>query len=424
MKLSNWLKTFSGEAKDNPNLVFVQMEAVFLGILFAADPFLAVFLARLGATNVQIGLLSAMPAITGLLFTIFIGNYLQNRRKIIPWYIGPRLFTVIAYFLTGFIPLLLPRQYAVIAILVIWAVATLPSIILTLTFNVVMNAVSGPTGRYELMARRWAILGVVTSVVVAASGWLMDRFPFPVNFEYAFILLSVTGGLGLLFGRRIQLPENLHPSPVNRQPLGEKVRAYIAMLKSAPAFLSFTTKRFVYYFGFMLAIPLYPIYLVREVHASNTWIGYISTVSNAIIVIGYFFWMKQSKRRSNHTILLWATTTLALYPALFAALHQVELIVVLAGVFSFFQAAMDLVFFDELMKTVPPEASINFISFAQSTYYVTAVVAPLLGSFLAEQIGLPAALVTSTVLRLLGAGLFYFGKRKSGADKAGIPIKN
>jgi predicted MFS family arabinose efflux permease len=109
--------------------------------------------------------------------------------------------------------------------------------------------------------------------------------------------------------------------------------------------------------------------------------------------------------------LLWTTLGLAFYPALTAFTYRVELIVVYAGLAGIFQAGLDLVFFDELMKTVPPEYGATFVSLAQSLQYLSTVASPLIGTVLADQIGLGGALLVSAALRLMGFGLFAWSKQ-------------
>src|SRR4030043_33976 len=55
-----------------------------VGLASAAAPFLPVFLTRLEATSTQVGLLSSMPGVTGLLLAIPIGRFLQSRKYIVP----------------------------------------------------------------------------------------------------------------------------------------------------------------------------------------------------------------------------------------------------------------------------------------------------------------------------------------------------
>ena len=68
------------------NFLAVQIDGIGIGLASAAAPFLPVFLTRLGATNFQVGLLTAMPALTGLIFALLIGRFLQSRRQVVPWY--------------------------------------------------------------------------------------------------------------------------------------------------------------------------------------------------------------------------------------------------------------------------------------------------------------------------------------------------
>jgi hypothetical protein len=107
-----------------------------------------------------------------------------------------------------------------------------------------------------------------------------------------------------------------------------------------------------------------------------------------------------------------------LYPALTAAYPQVQSIIVFAGLAGFFQAGLDLVFFDELMKTVPEQYCATFVSLAQSLQYLSTILAPLIGTWLAGYIGLGGALWLSAGMRLLGFLLFLIPEHK----KAGSQI--
>src|SRR6185503_4232863 len=113
----------------------VQLEGPGVALANAAAPFLAVFLARLGASNVEVGLLSAMPAFTGLLLSVVVGRWLLSQPSVAPWYGRARFLTILAYGLTGLVTLVLPAGWAVPAVLVIWALATLPVVVVNITFS-------------------------------------------------------------------------------------------------------------------------------------------------------------------------------------------------------------------------------------------------------------------------------------------------
>jgi MFS family permease len=107
-------------------------------------------------------------------------------------------------------------------------------------------------------------------------------------------------------------------------------------------------------------------------------------------------------------VLLATTLGMVLYPALSAATPRIEMIILYAGIAGLFQGGLDLVFFDELMKTVPAQYSATFVSLAQSMQYFSMVIAPLLGTWLADQVGLDGALWVSAGLRLFGFLLFLW----------------
>jgi hypothetical protein len=388
------------------NFIKVQVDGVGIGLASAAAPFLPVFLTRLGATNFQVGLLTAMPAFTGLFIALVVGHFLQGRRQVVPWYSGMRFLVVFSYALTGLAPFIVPSEYIVQAVLLIWAVATLPQTFVNVAFSVVMNAVAGPRGRYELMSRRWTILGLTSAIAVALIGQVLDHISFPFNYQVAFIGLSLGGLVSYTYSSRIDLPDTEVVPRATGLSLTQRFKGYVDLIRSQPAFVSFTAKRFVFLSGATLTAPLFPLYYVREVNASDAWIGAISTTQTAIMLVGYYIWARQSRRRGSHFVLLCTTFGLVLHPALVALTHQVELIVLYAGLMGIFQAGLDLVFFDELMKTVPPEYSATFVSLAQSLQYLSTALSPIVGTLLADQIGIGGGLMVSAALRLVGFGLF------------------
>jgi MFS family permease len=133
-----------------------------------------------------------------------------------------------------------------------------------------------------------------------------------------------------------------------------------------------------------------------------------------VMLAGYLLWPRVSKARGGRFVLLATTLGMAFYPLFTALTLRVDLIILYAGIAGFFQAGLDLVFFDELMKTVPPEYSATFVSLSQSMQYMSAIAAPLLGTWLADSIGLGGALMVSAGVRLLGFVLFLLpDKRKA-----------
>ena len=388
------------------NFRYVQIDAIGVSISNVAAPFLPVFLTRLGATNFQVGLLSSMPGVTGLILAIFVGRFLQTRRNIVPWYSLSRLLVILCYALTGILTLLVSERLVIIATLAIWAFATLPQTALAVAFSVVMNAVAGPAGRYALLSRRWTIFGLTGVIGTFIVTRLINLIDFPVNYAIMFMVLSLGGFFSYYFSRKIDIPDSIAPPLATSASPREGLQNYLQLLKANPVFLSFASKRFVYFSAVMLSTPIMPLFRVREVNATDAQIGVINMTMTIVMLAGYYLWPRVSRRFGGRLVLLATTFGMVLYPALSAATPRVEMIIVYAGIAGFFQGGLDLVFFDELMKTVPAEYSATFVSLAQSMQYLSTILAPLIGTWLATYIGLGGALWLSAGMRLIGFVLF------------------
>jgi len=388
------------------NFRYVQIDAIGVSISNVAAPFLPVFLTRLDATNFQVGLLSSMPGMTGLVLAILVGRFLQTRRDIVPWYSLSRLLVILCYALTGILTLLIPEKFVIVSTLLIWAFATLPQTALAVAFSVVMNAVAGPEGRYELLSRRWAIFGLTSVIGTFIVTRLINQMAFPLNYAIMFLVLSLGGFFSFYFSRKIQIPDQASPPlPNSGSPL-EGLENYLTLLRANPAFVSFSIKRFVYFSAIVLSMPIMPLYLVHEVRATDSQIGTVNMTMTLVMLVGYFLWPRLSRRHGGRFVLLATTLGMAFYPALSAATPRVDLIILYAGIAGLFQAGLDLVFFDELMKTVPAEYSATFVALSQSIQYLSMILAPLIGTWLADYIGLGGALWLSAGLRVLGFILF------------------
>ncbi len=407
-QLLRWFNTPHSSEMDPLNFRNVQIDAIGVGLAGAAAPFLPVFLTRLGASTLQVGLLTTMPALTGLLLSIPLGQFLQSRRNIIPWFSLARLTVLMGYTLTGLVTLFLPQQMGIFSILGIWAIATIPQTILSITFSVVMNSVAGPAGRYELMTHRWSILGLTTSIAVLLTGQVLviPQLVFPLNYQIVFIVLSTGGVISFLFSRQIRLKEMYKPIITQAHTLRERSKEYINLILSEKPFVNFVLHRFVFLTGTTLAAPLLPIYFVRVLNAPDSWIATINTAQTAILILGYFFWTYQTNRRGPRMVLLATTFGVSFYPILTGITSHIWLIPFYAGMAGIFQAGLNLVFFDELMRRVPEEYSATFVAAAQSLQYLSAIVAPMLGTWLAGMYGFNVALMLSGAVSLLGCALF------------------
>jgi MFS family permease len=404
VNIIKWFTTPHSPNLDKKNFVNVQVDAIAVGMASAAAPFIPVYLTRLNASSFEISLLTTMPAITGLLLSIPLGRLLQKQENIVPWFSASRVLYLLAYALTGIIGFFIPEKNLVTAILVIWAYATIPQTALSIAFSVVMNAVAGPDGRYELLSRRWSILGTTTAITVYIIGQILGWITFPLNYRVIFIGLSIAGFISFYFSSQLKLtpPEK----PLDQAESRGGLKNYFSLIWKEKAYTAFITRRFVFLTGSAMSAPLFPLYFVRVVHMPDSIIATISTVQTAVVILGYYFWIRQTRKKGSRWVILWTTLGVSLYPILTGITPYAPAIIFYAAMVGIFQAGLNLVFFDELMKLVPPAYSATFVSFAQGFQYVSSILSPLIGSYIGDHISVGFGLIVSGSIQLAGFLMF------------------
>lgn len=391
------------------NVRSVLIDGIGVGIVTGVSTFLGVFLTRLGASPFLVGLLTSLPALTGMFLAIPLGRFLERQRNMAPWYSWPRAMVQGSFVLMGLTPFFLSQEITAYAIVVIWALVTIPQAIVNITFTVVMGAVAGPRQRQYLMSRRWSILGATTAITVAVIGAFLDNVAFPLNYQIVFIASFVGGVLSFLFSRRLTIPDNPPPKEeVARQSLGAYLAEMLSVLREPTPFSRFVISAFVFNLGMMMALPLFPLYWVRQLNASDFWIGLINTTNNGVLLVAYFIWTALTRRKGNVLVLRICTLGLVLYPLLTALTPRVEPLVFYAALAGIFGAGLNLVLFDISLATAPPERTASYIALYQLTTYIATLVAPLVGTLLADLFGYTPALLTGAALRFAGAILFIW----------------
>ena len=381
-----------------------------MGVANAAGIYLPVFLVRLGATNLEISLLTAIPALAGFLLSIPLGAYIQGRRNVVPWYSRSRGFGQLVYAATAVAVFFVPPQQAVLLVLALWALMTIPSTIGMVAFYAVMDGAAGPRARYDLLSMRWSVMGLTTALTVAVAGLLLEWLPFPVNYQIVFAIFSVAGVLAAYYASRIRIPDL--PQAV-REPGASaraRLRDFLLELDSHRPFLAFVLRHFVFTLGTRLAVPLIPLWYVREAGAPDAVVGVIGMAQSLTLLFGYNFWRRQSRRRSTRSLVIATTVGAALYPVILSFSTDLVAIGFITAFGAAVYAGIDLVLFDLLMRTIPARVSVTFTSVETSVQNLAAIIGPLLGGVIADLFGIAMGLGVAGAVTLAGALMFVFSK--------------
>jgi predicted MFS family arabinose efflux permease len=382
-----------------------------MGVVNASTPFLPVLLARLGASSALVGLLAALPAITGVLIALPTGRWLQGQPNIVPWYSRFRLIANLGYAAIGAAVVVASPEWATGAVIIIWALATLPLTAALVSFPIVMDGAAGPAGRYELLGRRWAIMGFTTAITVALAGQLLSLASFPLNYGLLFGAFSVAGVVSFWFTRQIRIADQPQLSRRDDMSPRQRIGDLVALVREERPLIGHEARAFVVNASIGLTAPLVPLFYVRELGAPDAWIGAIVAGQAAGTLVGYLAGRRVSRLRGGHWVLLPALLGTALFPLVLALLSNVIAVAVLAVISGFFIAGLNLGLFDELMRRVPERHGVTFTSLDYTVQNVALMLAPIAGGILAVAIGLRQALVVASAVGLVGFGFFVLEER-------------
>jgi MFS family permease len=310
----------------------------------------------------------------------------------------------LAYLLVALAPLVFVafRAEAVVAVVVL---GTIPASMSMVAFSVMLAEVVPVQRRARVVGLRNFLVSVSATLAVLLGGWFLELAPFPANFQWLFAAGFLTSLVSIYYLSRLQVPDAPVPStPVAapRTPLARRLLSHLAMLSGHRPFARFALCSFAYHWGLYLTIPLYSIYWVRYLHASDSWIGFIGMVLGAVTALAYPFWGQQASRRGTRKVLLVSAFAGTLYPILTGLSPSVEPLLIAAVVGGVASAGFGLSLFNRLLEVTPDERRPSFLAAYNVLINIAVFAAPMIGTALIDNIGIVNALLLGGLLRFAG----------------------
>jgi MFS family permease len=378
-----------------------------------------VYAARLGASSFQIGLLGAIPALVSLLLAIPAGIWLEKRavHRAVFW---TSVVYRIGFLFWAFLPWLFNEQGQIWGLTGIVLLQAIPLTALSVGFNSLFASAVPLEWRATVAAQRNIVLSVVFMGASLGSGWLLEQLPFPLNYQIVFFigfLGAAMSSLHLYFIRPLpeaaQGAERSAPQPA---PLPEETAPRPGWKDSLRLDIWKTPFRVTllvllfFHLAQYLAIPLFPIYFVNELHLTDEHIGIGTALFYLTVLLGSTQ-LSRLVRLSSHKIVTgWGVVGMSLYPLLLAFSSQVweyYAISVLGGLVWAMVGGAQL---NYLLEKCPAQERSTYLAWYTIVLNACALTGSLLGPGLAALVGLPLALILTGLLRgLAGLAILKWG---------------
>jgi MFS family permease len=402
--------------------------------------FLGVYAARLGASALQIGLLTAGPALVNLIFTLPIGRWLQSRpigRSVF----GSAVAFRVLYLVYALLPLTLPAELQLEAL--IWAtfLFTIPGVALAIGFNALFAAVVPIEYRGMVAGRRNALLSVFYIVASLLSGYILNNTSLEVGYTLIFGLGFVgaamsTYHLSKLRGireRPDEEPERIRQiigdaaSPGDmrggQQGVGQRVGVGLRSFTRGKNLLRLEVLRgaygsvilalFVFHTAQFMPGPLFPLRWVDALHLDDGQIAVGTAFFHGTTLLGSLGFANLSHRFGFHKLLVAGTAGLSLYPLFTAFMPNFFFYALTSIVGGLAWALVGGALSNYLLEKVPANDRPAYLAWYNLALNAAILLGALLGPLLASWFNLTVALVISFVFRLIGSVLIWWAEPRT-----------
>jgi Na+/melibiose symporter-like transporter len=269
---------------------------------------------------------------------------------------------------------------------------------------------------------------IINSAVVAASTFLFGKWldagakltwvTFPLNYQIIYLLGAVAAVSSVYFVSHLKVYEQTtdnQPSELksvkSRKPGLTEIRASIsAMFQENQQFVRMVINSLIFNLGAWFVMSLYTIYFIKELQASDGWIGLNTTLANIGVILGNLLWRRIISKIGDHRALLLSGPMAASYALLVAIFPNQQLILLWGILINLVNPGVNLSHYNLLVELCPKERMASYLAVFSTVMNIGAFVSPMLGIALSEVLDIRWVLLIGGGIRLFGALLFHFWK--------------
>ncbi len=374
--------------------------------------FLNVYATRLGASGLQIGLLTAMSAVVNLFLAIPAGHWISKRPT------GHAVFWSSVVFRIGylfFIPLpwLFNNQGQIWALILLTFLMAIPLTPLGVGFNALFAEAVPDRFRAQVAGTRnvtFAIAYMLTSLI---AGYILKNTTFPGGYQIIFVIGAFGAAMSSYHIYRLKPVQDdttpLPPPPTIDPDLpAESPRGITALLRLDiwnTHFKNVLLALFFFQFVHYLSSPLYPLYNVNVLKLNDSHIGngtafYYLTVLIASTQLG-----KIVQKYGHKKVTGWGVGGMATYPIMLAFAQNVWHFYALSFLGGFLFAMVNGAYANYMLENIPADDRPSHLAWYTIVFNFALLTSSIIGPLTADAMGLAPALILFGILRIF-AGIY------------------
>jgi len=375
-------------------------DVLWFGVLAGSTmAFVSIFAARLGASGLQIGLLTAGPALINLFFSLPTGRWLAGR-PLIGVTFWSALLQRLGYVALISLPCLLGSGGQILALILITLLMSLPGTTLAIGFNSLFADVVPDEWRAEVVGKRNALLAVSQTFSTLLSGELLDRIVFPLNYQIVFGLGAIGAAMSTFYLARLQYNQAVP----QRDRQASTWRSLVRFDLLRGRFGLFLTSYLLFYTFQYMCLPLFPLVYVNTLKLSDGMISLGNSLFYATMFLVSLRLNALAARFGHHRLLAFGAATFASYPFFLGLARGPGLYWVAAASGGIAWGLVSASMLNRLMDQTPKEDRAAGMAFHNVVLSLGILIGSLSGPLIGEAMGPQPAVLLGAGLRFL-AGL-------------------
>jgi len=376
-------------------LLFDGMCSQAMGVL-TGGAFLVAFAMLLGASNTIIGLLAAIGPFAQILQIP--GIYLVNRTRrrklltVLPAAGGRAMWVFIIL-----VPWLFPKPMQGLALVVILIARAFPLHVFNVGFVGILADLVPEQKRANVFTTRNVLHAVVLSLGTFLAGQWLNLTPFPLNYQTLYFVGLLGGLVSIYYLRRLTQLEFSVRFSTRR---AESITGFSARLSSIRTtvqenadFVRIIVNTFLHNVAAWALAPLYILFFVRQLGASDAWLGLMNTVASAAAIFGWLFWRRVFLRWGARRTLTLTVSLLGIYPVIAGLSGNLTIILLGAAFNGLVSPGVSLSHTNTLLKVFPAGQRATYMGVYTTLMNAGAFIFPWIGVALGRHFGLAPTLV-------------------------------